>query len=305
MAVIVISVGILVYCLVVLALGQVADRKEKIAKRIEKSTIKLEFEERTFEEIPFFERIIKPTVDSAISSLSTLFPISEKEKAALSTQLLHAGIKTRPVNYATMRMVIIILSGVAGILLFASKSNYALLNVLFYGFLGVYFGYVTVRFSLSKQITTRQKNIENQLPNFLDLLSVCVEAGLGFDQSVVHVIKQFPGELSEEFEMVIRDISLGTPRKIALQHLQERCPIDELKTFSAAVIQADETGISLTNILSVQAANVRVSHKHKVEEKAQRLPIKILIPMTLFIFPVLFIIILGPVVPSILSMFGS
>ncbi len=305
MAIILISVGIFVYSVILLVLGEKTARKEMIAARIHKSSIRIDDDDKSFEDIPFFDRIIKPVMDNLISSIATLVPISEKEKANLSLQLLHAGIKTRPVNYATMRLIVIILCGVSSIIMFAPKYYYSFVPVIFLGFVGMYFGYVIMRFSLSKQITTRQKNIENQLPNFLDLLSVCVEAGLGFDQSVQHVIKQFAGELSEEFGMLIRDISLGTPRKNALQSLQERVPLDELKTFSAAVIQADETGISLTNILSVQAANVRLSHKHKVEEQAQKLPIKILIPMTLFIFPVLFIIILGPIVPSLMSMFGS
>ena len=148
------------------------------------------------------------------------------------------------------------------------------------------------------------RKIYKQFQSF-DLLSVCVEAGLGFDQAVNYVSKEYVGEISEEFRIMLRDINLGSSRKQALSALQTRVPLEQLKTFSAAVIQADEMGISLKNILNVQAANVRLRYKQKIEEKAQTLSIKILFPMVLFIFPVIFIIILGPAVPSLMDLFGN
>ena len=170
---------------------------------------------------------------------------------------------------------------------------------------GILSGYIISRFVLASRVTRRQNLLEKQLPGFLDLLSVCVEAGLGFDQAIQYVCHEYKGELSDEFKVVQRDISLGSTRKQALMSLCQRVTSSQMTTFTAAVLQADEMGISLKNILNAQSRNVRLAYKNKIEEKAQKLSTKILIPMLIFIFPVIFIILLGPAVPGIMKALGS
>jgi len=301
----IISSGILVYCLFVLTVGFRSYRLELIKQRLVKIESSKIVDNTMYEDIPFVERIIKPTIDSIVEMFTKIIPISKKDQEALGRQLLQAGIRMNPVNYSAMRVMILILFVVVFVLLSIQRFGFNLLYIAIAAIMGLYSGYVILRFTLASRITNRQEKIHKQFPEFLDLLSVCVEAGLGFDQAVNYVSKEYVGEISEEFRIMLRDINLGSSRKQALSALQTRVPLEQLKTFSAAVIQADEMGISLKNILNVQAANVRLRYKQKIEEKAQTLSIKILFPMVLFIFPVIFIIILGPAVPSLMDLFGN
>lgn len=292
--------GIFVYCLVIIVFGEKASKSEYIQKRLDKAKFNSN-EDIPFENIPFMDRVIKPTIDSFIGFFSSMIPVNEKEQSDLTRQLLQAGIKIKPNDYIVMKLIIIILFATISAIYNKATSSFIGDSLLTAIAVGAVFGYLLLFYSLKNRIRTRQEKIMYQFPQFLDLLSVCVEAGLGFDQAIQYVTNEYPSELSEEFKIVIRDVSLGSTRKDALQKLQLRVTIDQLKTFTAAVIQADEMGISLKNILNAQAASVRQAHKQKVEEKAQKLPVKILIPMLLFIFPVIFIVLLVPAVLQVIS----
>lgn len=297
--------GILVYCLIVIIFGSNAYQVDLIKERLIKVETKSLINDEVFEDIPFLERVVKPSIDSIIQLLTKVVPVRKKEQEQLGVQLLQAGIRINPINYSVMRTLIIFLFAIVSSLYATNKYGSKPLYIIGGATFGLYMGYAIMRFSLTSRISHRQENISKQFPEFLDLLSVCVEAGLGFDQAVSHVSKQYSGEISDEFKIMLREITLGSTRKKALLSLQTRVPLEQLKTFSAAVIQADETGISLKNILNVQASNVRLRYKQKIEEKAQKLSIKIMFPMIVFIFPVIFIIIMGPSIPSLMQMFGS
>jgi tight adherence protein C len=137
----------------------------------------------------------------------------------------------------------------------------------------------------------------------LDLLSLNVEAGLGFEQALLHVIEHFDGFLIDELMITHREITMGRTRREALTLFAERCGLNEVKSFVGAVIQAGQMGIPLKNVLRTQAAAMRTSRKNKIEEKAMKISVKILLPMVLFIFPVLFIVLLGPAVVKIINQF--
>ena len=143
------------------------------------------------------------------------------------------------------------------------------------------------------------------MPEILDLLSVSVSAGLGFDQAMQYVVEKTDGELTAELAITQREIRLGRSRDEALRGLAERCKVDALRMFVSAITQADNLGIPISNILQVQAENARREHKQKVEEKAAKLPVKMLIPLVFFIFPVIFIILLGPAVPRVMQAMGA
>lgn len=151
-------------------------------------------------------------------------------------------------------------------------------------------------FWLSRMITERRRKIDKALPDVLDLLSVSVEAGLGLDGAIQKVGEKFADPIAGEFRELLKSIRLGTGRADALRTLAERTGLPDVRTFTAAVIQAEQLGVSISRVLRAQAEALRVKRKQKIEEKAMALPLKMLFPLILFIFPTIFIVVLGPVV---------
>jgi tight adherence protein C len=160
-----------------------------------------------------------------------------------------------------------------------------------------------MRFVLTRSITKRKRRMEKQLPDVLDLLSVSVEAGLGFEQAVHHITTNMEGPLIDELTVTYREMAMGRTRKDALTLLGQRCELEEIKAFVSALVQATQLGISMKNVLRSQAAAMRQARKAKVQEKAMKVSVKMLFPMVLFIFPVIFIILLGPAVVNVLKAF--
>lgn len=149
----------------------------------------------------------------------------------------------------------------------------------------------------------RAEKIVKSLPDVLDLLSVSVEAGLGFDAALQKVVDKSQGPLADEFGTALNEIRMGKPRREALRDIADRVKLDDVSTFVGAVVQADTLGVSIANVLTVQADQVRQKRRQRAEEKAQKAPVKILIPMLFFIFPAIFIVLLGPALLEIGKMF--
>lgn len=255
-------------------------------------------------ELSFFERFVEPLIDSFIRSVAILLPIKKESQEKLGERLAQAGIRMNPRDYRAMNYIIIIGFGLLGILVgIRKKAN--TMQVITYTFLGVFGGYVYRRYSLESKITNRKKAIKSQLPEALDLLSVSVVAGLSFDQGLSYLVEKAGGPLIEEFNIVRQEINLGKPRKEALEAFAKRCDMDEIRTFTSAIIQGDELGISMSNILETQSSMIRNTHIQDIEERAAKVPVKMLIPMVIFIFPVIFIVLLGPAIPQILEALGN
>lgn len=149
-------------------------------------------------------------------------------------------------------------------------------------------------FILKRAIAMRQQKITDELPDNLDLLTVSVEAGLGFDQALLKVVEKSKGSLTQEFQRVLHEMRIGKTRRDAMRAMSERTGVEDLQTFVAAIIQADQLGVSIGNVLRIQSQQLRQKRRMQAEERAQKAPVKMLIPMILFIFPSLFIILLGP-----------
>lgn len=254
--------------------------------------------------ISFNERVIKPIMTRLLGFFSMLIPQNAAAQEKLTVQLTQADIRMSAKNYSAA----VLLFTVACAIVFALCGRMlgkSLLVSAVIGLVGVYAGVVISRFRLKSKIKRRQNEIYHQLPDTLDLLSVSVAAGLGFDQALSYLVKKSEGALIREFDTVQREISLGRSRKEAMERLSERCESIEIRTFVSAVLQADEMGASIKNVLQIQASTIRETHKQNVEEKVQKLSVKMLIPMVLFIFPVLFIVLLGPAVPSVIQGLGG
>jgi tight adherence protein C len=172
------------------------------------------------------------------------------------------------------------------------------LNVLFLA-VGVGGGYMLPQFMLSRKVSVRQMDILLSLPYAIDILSISVEAGMGFDAGVGYTMRKIKGPLAEEFAKTLNEIRLGKPRLEALEDLGNRTGVDELKTFITAVVHASRLGGSITNTLRIQADSMRVRRRQRAQEQAMKAPVKMVFPLVLFIFPALFVVILGPAALSI------
>lgn len=147
---------------------------------------------------------------------------------------------------------------------------------------------------ITSKINNRQKDIRKTLPDALDLLTICVEAGLGFDGAMVKVYEKWDNELGRAFGRAIREIQLGKLRREALRDMADRLGVPEMTSFVAAVIQSEQLGVSMAKVLRIQADQMRIKRRQRAEEEAHKAPIKMLIPMALLIFPSICIVLMTP-----------
>ena len=211
--------------------------------------------------------------------------------------MARAGLRIQPEEYMVLQILSLIGGAVLGMYLGFMFDR----DILFLAVAGLYAGYTVFRLFFRQKMRRRQNSILEQLPELLDLLSISVEAGLSFNQAFQYIAEQCEGPLVDEFIFAGRAMVLGRSRRAALEDMSCRCGLDEVQTFASAVIQADEMGISLRNILVSQAAEARNAKRMRIEERAQKVPIKMLLPMALLIFPVLLIILMAPAVPQIMN----
>ncbi|NSW89696.1 MAG: type II secretion system F family protein [Firmicutes bacterium] len=160
-----------------------------------------------------------------------------------------------------------------------------------------------LNFSLSRRFEMRKKMILKDLPYTLDLITVSVEAGASFDGAMARVVNNISGALCDEFAKCLKEMKMGIERKTALKNMSERCDVKELSMLVNSLIQADELGVGLARVLRIEAANLREHRKQVARERAMKAPVKMLFPLIFFIFPSIFIIVLGPAIIKIFSIF--
>lgn len=300
-----IFIGILVFCSIIIVLQGYGAINDKISDRLLKiAAVQSEVIADEELEKPLKERFLKPMIAYTTKLFSRFLPSDNDNKKSeeLRKKLRQAGITILTSEYTAIRFFAII--GTAGLFfligIFLNVSNLIKLAMPVFG---AYTAFAVLRFDLMSRITKRRELIERQMPDVFDMVSVNVEAGLGFEQAILHVINHFEGPLIDELTITYREMSMGRSRREALQGLGERCDIDDMKTFTGAVIQAGKMGISLKNVLRAQAAAIRQNRKAKIQEKAMKISVKMLLPMVAFIFPVIFIVLMGPAVIRIMEMF--
>ncbi len=173
------------------------------------------------------------------------------------------------------------------------------------GFAGAAICFIAPDYYLGFKTRRRREEINITLPDILDLLTVSVEAGLGFDAAVAKITEKSQGPLIEELKTVMHETRMGETRAAALKHLAERLDMPAINSFSRSIIQAEQLGISLARVLKVQVVDQRTKRQLAAEEKAMKAPIKMLFPTVLFIFPSMFIVVLGPAVLNIMKALGG
>jgi len=252
----------------------------------------------------FSERMLKPIYSSVSRTILNITPGNKLQ--SLNKRLERAGLlkNNSPERFIyTKTMASLAFGLMIGILSFLVEPNiiktFALMILIIVS-INVFFN-----FYVSKRIEARKTKILKDLPYTLDLITVSVEAGLSFDGAMARVISNISGELCDEFAKSLKEIRMGIERKTALNNLSERCEVRELSMLVTALNQADDLGVSLSRVLRIESANLRENRKQAAREKAMKAPVKILIPLVFFIFPTVFIIILGPAVINIIKIFGG
>lgn len=242
---------------------------------------------------PFADRVALPALRWLGRIGRRLSPASVPER--IGKELAYAG---SPAGWDAERVLALkIMAGallapaVFGLTSFAGSppARRMALSLLF-GLAGFYLPDWMLRARAGK----RQGVIRRNLPDALDLLSITVEAGLGFDGAMAKVAREMGGPLGEELHRVLQEMQIGRPRPDALRDLAERTAVPELKSFVLAMVQADVFGVSVTKVLHVQARELRIKRRQRAEEQAQKIPVKIIFPVLLCIFPALFVVLLGP-----------
>ncbi len=178
-------------------------------------------------------------------------------------------------------------------------------RALLLGLAGAALGFILPDMYLGQRTRRRKDDIRVQMPDILDLLCVSVEAGLGFDAALGKVTEKMEGPLVEEVSIMMQEMRIGESRAQALKSFADRLELPETTSFARSIIQADQLGISLGRILRVQAEDMRNRRQMAAEEKAMKAPVKMLFPTVLFIFPAMFIVVLGPAVLSMGKVFGG
>lgn len=253
--------------------------------------------------LPFKERIVIPAFKQLERMINKLAPSSIKNKEHLLLRMAGYPNNLTLQKWISIRIIVWLFFGI--FFTFFGLQQESLTYVIMYTGVGWTFGYIGPIFYLKKKATIRRQEIERGLPDVLDILTVSVNAGLGFDAALIKVVEKTKGTLSEEFNKMLHEIKMGKSRKEALKDLGERNEVDDLTQFTGSIIQAEQLGVRISSVLKVQSEDMRNKRRQKAEEKAMKAPLKMLFPLIIFIVPAIFIIILGPAIISILNNFVS
>jgi tight adherence protein C len=251
-------------------------------------------------ELPRFkERVFGPLLKQVASLMLKVNPKASTD--AVTKRLMAAGMRsTSPTGFIAAQGLVTLGGFFFGLVLLGAASP---ARAPLFAILMAVLGFMAPNFFLNRRVRSRQAAVAAQLPDALDLLSVSVEAGLGFDGAVQKLTEHMDGPLIEEFELALGEMRIGEGRQDALKKLAERSASQEMASFVRAIIQADQLGISLGRILRIQAADTRLKRQLLAEEKAMNAPIKMLFPTVAFIFPSMFIVILGPAFLNLAKIF--
>ncbi|MEA3309495.1 MAG: type II secretion system F family protein [Chloroflexota bacterium] len=243
---------------------------------------------------PFSERVIVPMLENLAGVAQKFTPQSNLIAAEKQIALAGLAHKIKPVPFLGARFGAALLLGGLGILLASAAGDSPLYQRFLMPVGGLALGYYLPVLLLSSKISRRQEDVLKALPDALDLLTICVEAGLGFDGAMSKVAEKWDNELSLAFTHAVQEMQLGKLRREALRAMAESLDVSDVTSFVAAIIQADQLGVSMAKVMRIQSEQMRMKRRQRAEEKARQAPVKIMIPLVFFIFPTILIVLLGP-----------
>lgn len=253
-------------------------------------------------EAPFADRVVVPVLDGIVRAFVQILPHRLVERTR--RQILSAG---SPISVQAFFTIVLLCSvffpGVAIFLITRSAGSLSLFLLLVIG-LGTATGLALPFVWLRRRSRNRRLAIWRGLPDAFDMITVCVEAGLALDAALRQVSSKLRGPLTDEIALVLREVGMGRPRREALEDMMNRVDVPEVTTFVNAVVQAEQLGTSLGRVLRAQSLSLRRQRRQKAEEVARRAPVKMVMPLVLFIMPTFFIITIGPVAVQLVDILG-
>ena len=255
-------------------------------------------------QLPFSERTLRPLVGRISKMGGRLGSASSTDVAEKRLAMAGNPGELRVTDWIGVKILVGIATAVIMFLLFGLLLAGPMAGILL-GVLGLGIGFLLPEFWLGGKIKARQKIILKMIPDTLDLLTISVRAGLGFDAALAKVVEKLPGPLTDEFRRALAEVRVGKARRDALRDMIPRTNVAPLSAFIGAIIQAETLGVSISKVLQVQSDQLRIERRQRAEEMAAKAPIKMLFPLVGCIFPSLFIVILGPAMLSIIQVMGS
>jgi tight adherence protein C len=266
------------------------------------------FQAKNLEELelqqPFSERTVRPLIARLSRMGGRLGSASSTNTAEKRLAMAGNPGDLKLTDWMGVKMLVAIVTGVLCFLIFGLLAAGIVAGIMF-GLIGLGIGYLLPEFWLGNKIKARQKVILKMIPDTLDLLTISVRAGLGFDAALAKVVEKLPGPLTDEFRRALAEVRVGKSRRDALRDMIPRTNVAPLSSFIGAIIQAETLGVSISKVLQVQSEQLRIERRQRAEEMAAKAPIKMLFPLVGCIFPALFIVILGPAMISIVKTMGS
>jgi tight adherence protein C len=260
---------------------------------------------------PFVERTLRPLIGRLARSGGRLSSASSTETAERRLALAGNPGDLRLTDWMGVKMLVGIGLGATLFVLLGVVAGGGIAKVndlprpILFGVIGFFMGYLLPEFWLGRKIKARQKVILKMIPDTLDLLTISVRAGLGFDAALAKVVEKLPGPLTDEFRRALAEVRVGKARREALRDMIPRTNVQPLSNFIGAIIQAETLGVSISKVLQVQSEQLRIERRQRAEELAAKAPIKMLLPLVGCIFPALFVVILGPAIIQIVKTFSG
>ncbi len=305
----VIAYSLLALIAVILILGKKGREEDSNFRRkqeIGKDTIKVDYKNVN---TSFHERVIQPIIDKinqtdVYGKDATKTERQKKKNELLGLKLRKAGIHISASNFQFVKIAFLIIFSIMslGLTLILYNMNH---NAIFIAIIGIVIAAFGPDLFLMSMVNSHQNAIKYQLADTIDLMSVCMEAGLSFDASLVKISERMEGPLIDELMTVFKQIQLGKNRNDALKSMADASDVKELKTFVSAVIQAGQLGIPITNVLQSQAEQLRMNKSEEIKEIAAKVPTKMTIPTVIFILPAIVCVIIGPVIFSVMDSLGG
>ena len=250
---------------------------------------------------PFSERVLVPLIKRFGEISARFTPQKAIQETARNLELAGNPWPIDAPTFMAIRFILgVVIGGLVIFMVVTSPSPNLSDNAMYIGG-GLIGGFFLPQIMLTTRITNRQKEVRKAMPDALDLLTICVEAGLGFDAAMSKVSEKWDNALSLAFARAIREVQLGKVRRDALKDMADRLGVSEMSSFVAAIIQSEQLGVSMAKILRIQSDQMRMKRRQRAEEEAHKVPVKMIIPMAFLMFPTIMIIILTPAALQIMG----
>ena len=273
--------------------------KDAVQQRLEQLIVQPKSLEELELQAPLFERVMRPLVQrlSRVANRGDRGGLIARTDAKLERAGYPGGL--RGADWMGVKLLATFVIGVGAAALMLATGNVPM--AFLFGLVGAVIGFMGPEFWLGSRARKRSFEMVLQLPDVLDLLTISVEAGLGFDAALAKVVEKMEGPLVDEFQQALAEIRMGRTRRDALRDVVARADSQPISNFIGAIVQAEQLGVPIAKVLQIQSQQLRIERRQRAEEAAAKAPVKMLFPMVGCIFPTIFIVILGPAIVTVMK----